>query len=974
MNAVAPPLLQLEAVDTYYGQIHILQGVNLAVGEGELVCLLGGNASGKSTTLKTILGIVSPRNGVVRFGGEEITGRPTAHRIARGLAIVPENRRVFAPMSVLENLEMGAYLRPKADLKEEFERVYGLFPLLYERRKQLAGTLSGGEQQMLAMGRALMSKPKLLLMDEPSMGLAPILVERSFEIIQQVHQAGVAMLIVEQNANVSLSIADRGYVLSTGRVVLEGKAKDLLEDEDLRKAYLGRYSRPGRLRSGQRRRRALAALPRWPVGGGDPRPVPGLPRQGLRQLLLAGSALRRRPRRVRGVPRRLGRERGRVGPLGRALRGGAGRVRRAARRGTRRRRDPDLRLRRRQRPDLGAPVPRRAQPDRHLRERVPDDRPDRARAGAARSRDRPRRARPRVLCRRDRRAHSARRLDARLLPDRRRARRRVDLRDRPWARRAHAGGRLPGDRGDPDRGVACRRRRRRRHRQVPARLGWARVHGAPTRPRRGARARPDRLVRRRERLRHANRALPAAPERAPLRRRDAARAEHLRGRRRGGADRGGRRAGHPGARARPRRAAARGPRRARREGGGAAAADRSSASVRRTPRRSWICLPRRTSSRRSGTRASVSRCISTTRATTSTPSLPHWRGTGTSCSSLVRRRSAAHRREQVQLGAVRRRGNPRCRESSRGTNDDLPHLVRWACSGERSSSRSGSRSRSSWSWSAGCCSSRPSACKGGRSSRHSSLARARRADCCAERPRTRVRAGGRIDWAGKREAVGRHATAARALAASSSRRALAAGGAAVASVESRGLELRRELGAKRAAPPAASGRREAMRLNEQAAVLRSEERLGEAIELSEQALAIFRTLGDTHGTALTLNGLGLTQARIGDEAGALDSYETRSPAHRARRQPRCRPRPGESRRAPPRAGARRPGTRSLERGAGAVRAGDARARAHGAPAPPRELGGSRAPARSPDHRRRARRGPTHAASSPARAARSRTAA
>jgi branched-chain amino acid transport system ATP-binding protein len=153
---------------------------------------------------------------------------------------VPENRRVFAPMSVLENLEMGAYLRPKADLKEEFERVYTLFPLLHERRKQLAGTLSGGEQQMLAMGRALMSKPRLLLMDEPSMGLAPILVERSFEIIKQVHESGVAMLVVEQNANVSLSIADRGYVLSTGRVVLEGKAKDLLEDEDLRKAYLGR--------------------------------------------------------------------------------------------------------------------------------------------------------------------------------------------------------------------------------------------------------------------------------------------------------------------------------------------------------------------------------------------------------------------------------------------------------------------------------------------------------------------------------------------------------------------------------------------------------------------------------------------------------------------------------------------------------------------------------------------------------------
>jgi branched-chain amino acid transport system ATP-binding protein len=234
------PLLELEGIDTYYGQIHILQGVDLVVRSGELVCLLGGNASGKSTTLKTILGIVTPRNGAVRLDGEEITRRPTAHRIARGLAIVPENRRVFAPMTVLENLQMGAYLRPRADLKEEFERVYSLFPLLYERRRQLAGTLSGGEQQMLAMGRALMSKPRLLLMDEPSMGLAPILVERSFEIIKQVHEAGVAMLVVEQNANVSLSIADRGYVLSTGRVVLEGKAADLLENEDLRKAYLGR--------------------------------------------------------------------------------------------------------------------------------------------------------------------------------------------------------------------------------------------------------------------------------------------------------------------------------------------------------------------------------------------------------------------------------------------------------------------------------------------------------------------------------------------------------------------------------------------------------------------------------------------------------------------------------------------------------------------------------------------------------------
>ena len=234
------PLLRLDGVNTYYGQMHILQDANLVVGAGELVCLLGGNASGKSTTLKTVLGIVRPRTGTVTFAGEDITGRSTSYRIGKGMAIVPENRRLFGPMTVRENLELGAYLRPKADLKEEYDRVYSLFPLLYERRGQLAGTLSGGEQQMVAMGRALMSKPKLLLMDEPSMGLAPILVERSFEIIQQVHQAGVAMLIVEQNANVSLSIADRGYVLSTGRIVLEGRASELLQHDELRKAYLGR--------------------------------------------------------------------------------------------------------------------------------------------------------------------------------------------------------------------------------------------------------------------------------------------------------------------------------------------------------------------------------------------------------------------------------------------------------------------------------------------------------------------------------------------------------------------------------------------------------------------------------------------------------------------------------------------------------------------------------------------------------------
>ena len=232
-------LLALRDIDTFYGPIHILQGVNLEVNEGELVCLLGGNASGKSTTLKTILGIVQPRNGSVEFEGEDVTRRATAYRIRRGMAIVPENRRLFAPMSVLENLQMGAYLHG-GGTKEDFDRVYELFPLLYERRAQLAGTLSGGEQQMVAMGRALMAKPKLLLMDEPSMGLAPILVERSFEIIRQVHESGVAMLVVEQNANVSLSIADRGYVLSTGRLVLSGPAAQLREDEDLRKAYLGR--------------------------------------------------------------------------------------------------------------------------------------------------------------------------------------------------------------------------------------------------------------------------------------------------------------------------------------------------------------------------------------------------------------------------------------------------------------------------------------------------------------------------------------------------------------------------------------------------------------------------------------------------------------------------------------------------------------------------------------------------------------
>ena len=234
-------LLQLRDVDTFYGEIQILQRVSLEVVDGELVCLLGGNASGKSTTLKTILGIVRPRGGTVEFAGEDVTERATSYRIAKGIAIVPENRRLFAPMTVEENLEMGAYLRKDdAGSKDAFERVYELFPLLKERRRQLAGTLSGGEQQMVAIGRALMSNPRLLLMDEPSMGLAPILVERSFEIIKQVHEAGIAVLVVEQNANVSLAIADRGYVLQTGRIVLADKASALLQNEDLRRAYLGR--------------------------------------------------------------------------------------------------------------------------------------------------------------------------------------------------------------------------------------------------------------------------------------------------------------------------------------------------------------------------------------------------------------------------------------------------------------------------------------------------------------------------------------------------------------------------------------------------------------------------------------------------------------------------------------------------------------------------------------------------------------
>ncbi len=235
------PLLRFTNVNTYYGSIHILQDVSLEIYPGELVCLLGGNASGKSTTLKTALGIVRPASGVVTFDGETVNDKPTSWRVAHGVAVVPENRRIFGDMSVRENLLMGAYLRNDKDgIAEDLERMLTLFPRISERLKQQGSTLSGGEQQMLAMARALMSRPKLLLMDEPSMGLAPVLVEQNFEIIKQVNETGVTVFMVEQNANMALSIADRGYVLQTGRVALADTAANLLQNENLRKAYLGR--------------------------------------------------------------------------------------------------------------------------------------------------------------------------------------------------------------------------------------------------------------------------------------------------------------------------------------------------------------------------------------------------------------------------------------------------------------------------------------------------------------------------------------------------------------------------------------------------------------------------------------------------------------------------------------------------------------------------------------------------------------
>ena len=236
----AKALLSVEGVETYYGNIRALNGVNVTVNEGEIVALIGANGAGKSTLMMTIFGSPRARHGKITFAGNDITEMPT-HEIARlRIAQSPEGRRIFPRMTVKENLQMGANLDNLAYFDEDVEKVFQLFPRIKERLRQRGGTLSGGEQQMLSISRALMARPKLLLMDEPSMGLAPILVERSFEIIRQVHESGVARLVVEQNANMALSIADRGYVLSTGRIVLEGKASELLRHEELRKAYLGR--------------------------------------------------------------------------------------------------------------------------------------------------------------------------------------------------------------------------------------------------------------------------------------------------------------------------------------------------------------------------------------------------------------------------------------------------------------------------------------------------------------------------------------------------------------------------------------------------------------------------------------------------------------------------------------------------------------------------------------------------------------
>lgn len=232
------PMLEFRNVHTHYGPVHILKDVNLTINEGQIVCLLGGNASGKTTTLKTILGMVVPTAGEVLVDGEVVNGWRTARIVARGVSMVPENRRLFKRMTVKENLEIGAYLRTE-DTSADYERILDMFPRLKERLAQRAGTLSGGEQQMVAVGRALMADPKVLLMDEPSMGLAPVLVAQNFELIQRINAAGTTVFMVEQNANMALSIADYGYVLQTGQIVLADTARNLLANPEMRQAYLG---------------------------------------------------------------------------------------------------------------------------------------------------------------------------------------------------------------------------------------------------------------------------------------------------------------------------------------------------------------------------------------------------------------------------------------------------------------------------------------------------------------------------------------------------------------------------------------------------------------------------------------------------------------------------------------------------------------------------------------------------------------
>lgn len=234
------PVLEFRGVNVHFGPVHVLYDVDISVNAGEIVCLLGGNASGKTTTLRTVLGMVQPSSGDVVMNGEIVTGMTTADIVLKGVTMVPENRRLFKRMTVKENLVIGAYLRKdRENLDDEMEGIFELFPRIKERLSQKAGTLSGGEQQMVAVGRALMAKPKVLLMDEPSMGLAPVLVQQNFDIIEQINAVGVTVFMVEQNANMALSIADRGYVLQTGRIVLADTAENLLANKDLRKAYLG---------------------------------------------------------------------------------------------------------------------------------------------------------------------------------------------------------------------------------------------------------------------------------------------------------------------------------------------------------------------------------------------------------------------------------------------------------------------------------------------------------------------------------------------------------------------------------------------------------------------------------------------------------------------------------------------------------------------------------------------------------------